>query len=137
MKDFVRANLLKDKGEKVGMCAFLARQYEEQNVEIDPWLDGITINFHKWKRNSQMIILEMQLIGMMNEQTQRTYRYPIPYTAQVVIKLDGLTHKEFFDKYNQDMVFLENYTECLQSVIEENKKDVEECRKMARIMTNN
>ena len=23
MKDFVRANLLKDKGEKVGMCAFL------------------------------------------------------------------------------------------------------------------
>ena len=75
---------------------FFARQYEEQNVEIDPWLDGITINFHKWKRNSQMIILEMQLIGMMNEQTQRTYRYPISYTAQVVIKLDGLTHKEFF-----------------------------------------
>lgn len=58
-------------------------------------------------------------------------------TAQVVIKLDGLTHKEFFDKYNQDMVFLENYTECLQAVIEENKKDVEECRKMARIMANN
>lgn len=138
MENYIRGTLLKDKGENVGSTGVFIKHYDGQNESVDPWLDAVFINFYKWLRNSKFIIMEMQLFGVWNDVTKSSFKYPIPYTVQVVFPLDGLTHKEFFEKHSQDEKFFDkHFIDCLQPIIEENKEDIEEYRRRAKIMANN
>ena len=138
MEEFIRGKLLKDKGECVGNSGVFIKHYDGQNEQVDPWLDGVLINFYKWLRNSKLIIMELQLYGIWNDMTKLAFKYPVPYTVQVVLPLNGLTHKAFFEKYSQDEKFLDKYMiDCLQPIIEENKEDIEEYRRRAKLMANN
>ena len=128
MEEFVKGELLKDKGKLVGYRVFLAQQYEDQNIKINPWLDAVLINYYKWLRNPKFIIMEMVLSSIYNDITGSRFEYPVPCIAQVVIPLNGLSHKEFFDKYSEDENFLAKYSKLLEQVIELKKEDIEKFR---------
>ena len=134
---FLKSEFLKDKGEKVGASAFLAKQYDTQDLEVDPWLDAVSITFYKWLKNPRFIIVEFQLVAVWNDKTKATFRYPEQYIAQFDFPLNGLTHKAFFEKYNQDLTFIEKYSKQLQVIVDENKEEIDQYRQTAKMMANN
>ena len=133
----IRSKIIENKGDFLGQKAYLMLQYEGQDAQKDPWLDAALFSFYKMKQNSKLIIIEMQLIGIINEGTGATFRYPVQYTAQEVMCLNSLTHKQFFDKYAQDEKFLEERYKCMRKVIEYYQKDIDMYRERAKIMANN
>ena len=137
MKETIKGKLIKDKGENVGQCGFFITQYENQDMSTDPWLDGVIVNFYKWLRDSRFIIVEMQLYGVWNDQTKATFKYPDNYITQVVFPLNGLTHKEFYEKYKNDLAFMDKNMKFLASDIEPYKDDIENYRQNAKIISNN